>query len=156
MKLEKFVQALPIALAVQSVQLPAAVDAKQDGQATDLHAEVRVPTQAGGTDIEVLIEPGALNIIEETVEFELTTSAENWVGDHADRFEELVEKDALGTITGAELKELDRLQKMRRRFVNPPTATEILQRHRREKLDRDMQKALRRYVRFQPFPKSKM
>ena len=155
MKLEKFIQTWPLAVAMQAGQLPAAVNLKQTGEATDLHAEASQPTNATATDDDVVLNPPTMELREETMELSFPAFGQSWEDDYEDEYERLVEKEALGTINRVELEELNRLQKIRRRFVSPPSGKEVLARHRREKLDRELLKVLRRYVRLQPITKNK-
>jgi hypothetical protein len=71
-----------------------------------------------------------------------------WDGEHEKTFDDLVTKEAIGTITPAGLAQLNRLQKLRRQLKAPATGVEILQRHRREKLDRELVNLLERHVRL--------
>ena len=76
--------------------------------------------------------------------------AGEWGDKQEKRFEELTRKEALDAAMRDELKELDHLQELRRRFAVPATGEEILYRHELRKLDHDTLDIARRYTRFVP------
>ena len=72
-----------------------------------------------------------------------------WTKRERTRFDALVTKEALGELSRNEALELDALQRLRRKFTNPPTGEEILRRYQRERLDEGMIQLVERYVRFE-------
>lgn len=78
--------------------------------------------------------------------------APNWSDESARRFDALVIKEALGVICLSELHELEFLQSIRSRNISPISGDEILQQHRRLKIDEGMLTLLHRYVRIESDP----
>jgi len=145
---DKFVHTIPLALAMQTSQLAAVVDVGQKGDATESKAEAPDHENAA-TAGEAPIFGEESNMREnEAFVWDLPQEIHAWEADHQKDFDDLVTKEAIGTITSVELIRLDRLQKLRRMFKAPATGEEVLQRHRREKLDRDLVKLLERHVRL--------
>lgn len=80
---------------------------------------------------------------------EITIPADaNWGRAEQKRFMQLAKKEALESLSREEAHELDRLQRIRRRFEAPLTAKEVENQIKREKLFDDMEALLKRYVDF--------
>lgn len=77
-----------------------------------------------------------------------------WNDKSAKRYQALVRKEALDSITPEELKELEVLQSVRQLNENPPPPEEIERRLRVEKKDLELLEALSKYVSYTPFPKN--
>lgn len=145
---DKFVQTIPLALAMQTSQLATAVDAGRSAAATDL--KVAAPDHSNGATAgeAPLFGDEFSNREPESFVWDFPQEISAWDGEHKKTFDDLVTKEAVGTITPAGLAQLNRLQKLRRQLKAPATGEEILQRHRREKLDRELVKLLERHVRL--------
>lgn len=155
MKLDKIVQTLPLALLVKAGQLAPVVNVESRNQSTDLHAAASKLSDAKGNEAEVLLDAPETLVREERQMMRFTGDIVSWDNEYAIRYHKLVEKEALSTISREELSELERLQKLRRRFESPPTSEEIITRHLREKMDRELTAVLKRYVSIAKFPKNR-
>jgi hypothetical protein len=156
MSLEKFIQRLPLAaLAAHGTQGKAQIDLDENGGATGWHAEAPKSQYVNSTYEEVPLDSARAQIYE-PITFEQTyrNAPDSWNPDLAKKYDALVIKEALGTISGLETKELDAMQKFRRRTLSPASGEEILLRYKREKLDRELIKVLQRHVRLQPITKN--
>lgn len=148
-KFDKFVHTIPLALAMQSSHLPGAVEGRHDGQTTDLSAKAPISKDSAAAGNAAIF--GDLPNPRDPQIFVVNfpQDVNSWDGAHQKQYDNLVLKEALETISRPELERLDQLQKSRRRLKAPPSGEEILQRHRREKLDRELLTVLQRHVRLQ-------
>jgi hypothetical protein len=146
-----------MAMLMHQGQLPAEFTVDDRFQVTETHAQAPTPQKVltTGGENEIVFDPVDEPVVEEVVRLPMHLESASWEKEYKARYDELVQKEALETITDKELKELDLLQKKRRRMVSPPSSAEIIARHRREKLDRELKAVLQRYVRLTPFPKNR-
>jgi len=151
---KKIRRTFPVALAVQAFSAPAAeVPVSQQGEVTESRVEAESPSS-------ITLTPDAITTTitrlfsqtGDSFEQQVPVWPEEWDDEHEQRYDELVEKEALRAISRAELGELNSLQAIRRSFVNPPTSEELLLRLRRERLDRELVRILQRNVSLQDFP----
>jgi hypothetical protein len=71
-----------------------------------------------------------------------------WTADHERGFAVLAGREAVGDLSRADKRELERLAQMRRGMKNPRPGEELVQEYEQRELTRDLIKALDRYVRF--------
>ena len=148
-KLDKFIHTIPLAVAMQTSQSAASIHLDRTGNATESKVESHVnPDGSLAGDRPVF---GNRSNHRQPEAFVLNFAQENraWIGENEEAFNNLVTKEAIGTITPAELERLNHLQILRRQKKAPATGEEILLRHRREKLDRELVKLLEHHVRLQ-------
>lgn len=154
---EKILKTFPAALALQAVSAPAhAIEFKKGEHASEITFSAKtILPMAATADVVVATVESASGFASDSFQQQIPLLLDEWGEKQEKAFDALVTKEALQTITPSELAELDELQKVRRRFVNPPSTDELLERLRREKLDRELLQLLQRNVRFQEFAKDK-
>jgi hypothetical protein len=148
-KIDRFVHTIPFALAMQAGQLEPVVGRGPDDSATELRADAPVNVEGAVAGDAPVAEDSLEDREVASFVWNYFESDGSWSERHQDEFDNLVTREAIGTITAVELSHLNALQTLRRSLKAPPTGEEVLQRHRREKLDRDLVKLLKQNVRFQ-------
>jgi hypothetical protein len=149
---EKIGQSFSIALALQSVSAAhGSLNVGKSAQATE--SRIRAESSPTVTLTPDVLTTTVTNVFSQPTEFERVVSIvpDRWEPQHEERFDELVEKEALKKISASELRELDSLQRIRSKLVNPPQMDEVLARLRLDKLDRELLRVLQRNVRIQEF-----
>jgi hypothetical protein len=148
MKFEKIVQAFPLIAVMQfspsvnAIKLKAIGEVSEPNIATpDVNDSALTPDLITSTIDRVFSDSG------ETFHQTIPNTVQEWSAKMDSRFDELVTKEAVGKISKTELDELERLQKARRRHHAPPSGEEVLQRHKREKLDLQLLNLLQKNVR---------
>ena len=151
MKFDKPIQRVSLLLGVSYVA-PTAVDipsfeGKRAANEPELHTAAlgnsNYTTDLIASTVEVLSSQPTNSF------YQFVPSHDNvWSEKDENRYDDLVTKEAVGTIESYELAELEALQVTRRRLVSPPTGEEILQRYRRDKLDQQLLELLGKNVRI--------
>lgn len=154
MKMESMVQSLPLALFVGTAQLPATTRISEGIYSSGLHHETPKAAQTASTDAEPLMTPPRPVLDKKLQIIVIRGEKSNWDRQHEKRFVDLIEKEALDTISSNEYLELEELQRLRRRFVAPPAFDEIIARHRSEKFNRELVNVLTKYVNISDLPKN--
>ena len=72
-----------------------------------------------------------------------------WDASAARRFKQLAEREALGTASSEEIRELDHLSGMRRRSEAPRSGADVLREYEQGQLIRNLLQSLKRYVEFE-------
>jgi len=75
-----------------------------------------------------------------------------WDAGSAARFEQLVEKEALGLVTPDDIEQLEGLSALRRLAIVPRTGEEVMREYEQGQLIRDLLRSLTRYVEFAKQP----
>lgn len=151
MQLDKFAYTIPMALVVGASQARATVPVSAERESSPPEMQMPVPDRFAvtGNILSVEAEATSPELTNQLLVMHVPRAISSWQ-QVANRFDDLVTREAVGTITPTEMQELDWLQELRRQLVSPPTGEEILRRHRREKLDRGILKALGKYVQVTP------
>ena len=75
-----------------------------------------------------------------------------WNARSAARFDQLVEKEALGFATPEDIEQLEGLSTLRRRAIVPRTGQEVMREYEQGQLIRDLLRSLTRYAEFAKQP----
>ena len=75
-----------------------------------------------------------------------------WDASSAARFNDLVEKEALGLASSEDIEQLEGLSALRRRALVPRTGQEVMREYEQGQLIRDLLRSLTRYVEFAKQP----
>jgi hypothetical protein len=144
------VKTLSTAFAIQaSVPTVAAVQCPDTANATPETGHFQARGDAATTPKDELAAVTGAVDSNNQMEFRMAVeSPPKWSKRIAQRYLQLVEEEAIGRLTNAEEAELEMLQRLRRRDLNPPTAEEVFHQYRQKKLDTGMIELVRRYVRF--------
>ncbi len=92
--------------------------------------------------------PAGVTEVETSLVRSYKEPASEWTKSMAKRFRELARKEALGTISEAELAELEQLARDRRLLQHPRTVEEVLWETKQQAVTAKLVQALREYVEF--------